>query len=211
MASGDGSGLGTALIFAIVVIINIVSSIWNSAKKSREKKLKQDQQKASHNAGTARPIGMPQRSMKTAPPVRQTAPPQAIGKEAPRSLQEALMRELKRAMSQGQQTPKPQEVRPEQRAVKLARQLNVAPPLPPKLPEPKATPHHARTLFKTDASGQRTTSTGVRLSEAGTVKQKVLGHLAVIRSPEDMRKAMVMHEILSPPRSRRPLGANRIS
>jgi hypothetical protein len=67
-----------------------------------------------------------------------------------------------------------------------------------------ATPAMAGHTSRIAADGRRLTDSGIEIQEAAVIQEARFDHLAVLRSPEDLQKAILLHEILSPPVSMRP-------
>ncbi len=72
---------------------------------------------------------------------------------------------------------------------------------PVAVPPPPAMTSRA---IQTAADGRRLTDSGIEIQEAAVIQEARFEHLAVLRSPEDIQKAILLHEILSPPVSMRP-------
>jgi len=110
-----------------------------------------------------------------------------------------LMRELQRALG----------------VPETAQQAQEAAPKPPS-PVPEASPaaeppsraegaERLTSAIRRTADRRRITSTGIVVEEAARVTQRDMSHLALLRNPEDLKRAVLLHEILSPPRSLRRL------
>jgi Na+-transporting methylmalonyl-CoA/oxaloacetate decarboxylase gamma subunit len=54
------------------------------------------------------------------------------------------------------------------------------------------------------ADGRRLTASGIEIHSTAHIQGTRFDHLAVLRSPEDLQKAILLHEILSPPVAMRP-------
>jgi hypothetical protein len=126
------------------------------------------------------------------PDPRETEP-QAAAQPTPSEAGAILMRELQKALG----VPEQAQQKPEQPVSPPEKKLPVEQP-------PKRAEHAAPAIRRT-TDGRRITSTGIVVEEAARVVEKDMSHLAILRTPEDLKRAVLLHEILSPPRSLRRL------
>jgi hypothetical protein len=75
--------------------------------------------------------------------------------------------------------------------------------LPVRTPTPPEVSGH---VIQVAADGRRLTSSGIEIQTTAVIQETRFDHLAVLRSPEDIQKAVLLHEILSPPVSMRRHG-----
>ncbi len=129
----------------------------------------------------------------------QTNPRQPSQREAPREMQEDLMRKLQEALGGASQNEKEQ------------RETGAAPP-----PLPNRKPAH---MQKEKTESQRYKSTRATkpekikprmqmpikpMRQRAEMSEYTFDHLAVIQSPAELQRAIIAQEILGPPRSKRP-------
>jgi hypothetical protein len=77
---------------------------------------------------------------------------------------------------------------------------------PERMPAPPEVSGH---VIQVAADGRRLTSSGIEIQTTAVIQETRFDHLAVLRSPEDIQKAVLLHEILSPPVSMRRHGVSR--
>lgn len=152
----------------------------------------------------AAPFGPPQH-----PPTPQltAAPPEKTLAES-QSVQTTLMKELKKALG-GLELGREKE--PD-----LLAEPKFGPIPSPVVKTPPPIPREYDSEFdesaqaiRTTSDGKRVTSTGIVVQDAAKVARVQFDHLAVLKSPQDLNRAILMHEILAPPRSRRPMWPRR--
>jgi len=59
-------------------------------------------------------------------------------------------------------------------------------------------------VIQVAADGRRMTASGIEIHSTTKIQGARFEHLAVLHSPEDLQRAILLHEILSPPVSMRP-------
>ncbi|HUT25958.1 MAG TPA: hypothetical protein VM492_16605 [Sumerlaeia bacterium] len=165
----------------IVIVITLAYGVWGAVRKI-DRWIQTHRLPQSERGRVSAPV----REVKaSATSTRETM------REAPRDLRTTLLEELEKAFRGVEE--------PVQEAAARPSPPRPA-PTPPPLPE-EAPPERAVRL---DKGGKRLTSTGIEIQATASVRRSRLDHLAALRSPEDMKRAILLHEILSPPRAVRP-------
>ncbi|MFP4580432.1 MAG: hypothetical protein ACLFQ6_06870 [Candidatus Sumerlaeia bacterium] len=132
-----------------------------------------------------------------------------------------LMQELERALGN---IPVEEEVEVPRNVEKAARQQEYAPPPPPMRKRKAKAKDRVRTKPEMTRRKGMHTSTRRQRSYAKTsatprpsmshlrteFDDRAMNHLAVLRTPEDLRRGIVLSEILSPPRALRPTRPSRV-
>jgi hypothetical protein len=168
----------------IVVVISIAYGVWGALRKINQwiqtHRLPQSERE---NLSAPAPQAGASSTL-----TRETA------REGPRDLRTTLLEELEKAF----------------RGVEQSMQEAAAPPSPPR-PVPTPPPPHRTAeeaplerAVRPGTGARHLAAGGVEIHETAFVKRSRLDHLAALRSPEDMKRAMLLHEILSSPRALRP-------
>lgn len=184
----DDGGIVQVIIFALIVFGSVIASIIKKVNRWIE---------VHRKPRDMRPVqpGQAQAPAPTLPAGGAAEPQPGGGAAAPAKSTRAVLREeLGKALSGMGAAETPEEEAPAAPA--------------PRLPAAASAERESKSLMqgpalRTTASGQRVSASGIVMQDVAEVKRVDRGHLAVLQSAADLRRAVLFQVILSPPVSAR--------